>query len=93
MEKYVFVGREGFSKVSTRSIYNQILGLPLPLTSEQRYLSDPRKDWEKGDRGQTAKALRKHQPERGGIQRPDRSCHPRGYHNYPWDWAQTQVTP
>ena len=37
-------------------------------------------------------ALRKHQPERGGIQKPGRSCHLRGYHNYPWGWAQPQVT-
>ena len=37
-------------------------------------------------------AQRRHQPERGGIQSPGQSCHFRGYHNYPWDWAQPQVT-
>ena len=37
------------------------------------------------------KALREHQTERGGIQRPGQSCHLWGYHNYPWVWAQTQV--
>ena len=37
-------------------------------------------------------ALQKHQPERGGIQRPGRSYYLRGYHNYLWGWAQPQVT-
>ena len=46
----------------------------------------------RGDRGQAANSPTKHQPERGGIQRPSRSCHLRGYHNYLWGWAQPQVT-
>ena len=61
-------------------------------TSGRRYLSDPRKD-QKGVIGvRPPTALRKHQPEHGGIQRPGRSYHLRGYHNYPWGWAQPQVT-
>ena len=55
------------------------------------YLFDCRKDWEGVIGVRPPTALRKHQPERGGIQRPGRSCHLRGYHNYPWGWAQTQV--
>ena len=61
-------------------------------TSGRRYLSDPRKDWEGVIGVRPPTALRKHQPEHGGIQRPGRSCHLRGYHNYPWGWAQPQVT-
>ena len=61
-------------------------------TSGRRYLSDPRKDWEGVIGVRPPTALQKHQPERGGIQRPGQSCHLRGYHNYPWGWAQPQVT-
>ena len=32
------------------------------------------KDWESSDRGQAAKALRKHQPKCGGLQRPYREA-------------------
>ena len=56
------------------------------------YLFDCRKDWEGVIGVRPPTALRKHQPERGGIQRPGRSCHLRGYHNYLWGWAQPQVT-
>ena len=61
-------------------------------TLERRYLSDPRKDWEGVIAVRPPTALRKQQPECGGIQRPRRSCHLWGYHNYPWGWAQPQVT-
>ena len=61
-------------------------------TSGRRYLSDPRKDWEGVIGVRPPTALRKHQPEHCGIQRPGRSCHLWGYHNYPWGWAQPQVT-
>ena len=61
-------------------------------TLEQQYLSDPRKDWKEVIGSGYQKALWKHQSERGGLQRPGQSCHLWGYHNYPWDWAQTQVT-
>ena len=63
-----------------------------PGTSGRWYLSDPRKDWEGVIGVRPPTALRKHQPERGGIQRPGRSCHLQGYHNYPCGWAQPQVT-
>ena len=60
-------------------------------TSGRRYLSDPRKDWERVIGVRPPTALQKHQPEHGGIQRPGRSYHLQGYHNYPWGWEQPQV--
>jgi hypothetical protein len=43
--------------------------------------------------GRLPKSSTKHQPERGGLQRPDRAVTSVGYHIYRWDWAQTQVNP
>jgi hypothetical protein len=59
-------------------------GATVPFRSSKRLA--------RGDRGQAANSPTKHQPKSGGIQRPGRSCHLRGYHNYPWGWAQAQVT-
>ena len=59
------------------------IGATVPFRSSKRL--------GRGDRGQAANSPTKHQPERGGIQMPGRSCHLQGYHNYPWGWAQTQV--
>jgi hypothetical protein len=37
------------------------------------------------------KAIQKHQSEHGGLQRPGQRCHLWSYHDYLWDWMQTQV--
>ena len=58
-------------------------GATVPFRSSKRLGND--------DRGQAANSPTKHQPEHGGIQMPGRSCRLRGYHNYLWGWAQTQV--
>jgi hypothetical protein len=51
-----------------------------------------KKYWEKGSWEKAAKSSTKHQPKRGGLQRPDRAVTPGATTTIPWDRAQPQVT-
>ena len=87
----MFCRMRGSPKVSLRlsdakgsgSLNFTYFGAAVPFRSSKRL--------GKGNRGQATNSPTKHQPERGGIQRPGRSCHLRGYHNYLWGWTQPQV--
>ena len=69
---------------SNLAITHWHIGAMVPFRSSKRL--------GRGDRGQAANSPTKTPTQTWWNTKASSSCHLRGYHNYPWGWAQPQVT-
>jgi hypothetical protein len=86
----MFYGQRGSLKIFQDELINQGSGLLHLFTLEQQYLSDPRMKCEVV-RGRLPKSSTITPILTWWITEALQSCHLWCYHNYPWDWAQSQV--